>query len=122
MTNIRIADAKGRIKASERGQVYSQTTQPDGTITLVPVKIPRPPLIDKDAPEAIYVSTQTGSQKVTVSLFSEMGWNRVIDLAQIYNLPIMIDAQGVGGVHADTLSKVAPEDVEVYFVNPAVLS
>lgn len=94
---IKKTDTKGRITVGTKGEAYSQTTQPDGTIILKPLIPPKPPVMPEDAPHAVYVDYQLQSDGLasTLTLHAESGrlalGNQAITLAQTNgNIPIVM--------------------------------
>jgi hypothetical protein len=111
---IRKADSKGRVTVSMDGEVYSVLRNDDGSITLIPVKIPSPPVLDNNSLRAIYwepAARPSQPDRVYIhsviggSITSNADW--VAKLANELMVPVVVSSAGVG---AAALSYLSAED------------
>ena len=122
--DIRKTDTKGRITVGTKGEAYSQTVQPDGTIILKPLTPPKPPVMPEDAPHAVYVDyvprgkmeaddnggadTASGRASTITAHFpmdSEYAKSLALDLAKEAGFaPIVIDSTGARAAFADDVA------------------
>jgi hypothetical protein len=115
---IRKVDSKNRVTIDADGSTYAEHVAGDGTITLRPIKIPEVPRLGTDENLlGIYVAKSGFASKpdtVTVNLqfpSNERLVTFVASIAEEFQCPIVVRAQGIGAYIAEELTRATKQQV-----------